>query len=82
MSDLSGKKLQQITPENTQLVSWDLDKNTDSIFVRIKRDSDNDKTFSERDDMTVLRVNISKPGIGFEIINEQMHKEVSSILND
>lgn len=81
VSDLVGQQLQQITPENTQLIDWRFDKNIDAIFVRVKKDSDNDKVFSDRDNISVLRINISNPSIGVEIISDQINKEVSLIFN-
>lgn len=81
MSDLSGRNLQQVTPENTQLIDLRVDKNIDAIFLRIKKDSNNDKRFSDEDDISVFRINLSNPSAGMEIISDQISKKVNSIFN-
>lgn len=80
LSDLAGKNLQQITPKNTQLIDWEIDENSDMIFLRIRKDSDNDGQFTERDSITVLKVNVQNPIIGTEITTDKIQKKVKSII--
>lgn len=79
LSDLSGKNLRQITPNNTQLVNWSLVQSIGAIFVKVIKDSDNDKKFTERDEVTFIRVNLAKPSIGTEIISDKIKQDLKSI---
>lgn len=79
LSDLSGKNLQQITPNNTQLVSWNVVQSIGVIFARIIKDSDNDKKFTERDETAFIKINLDKPTIGTEIISEQIKQQIQSL---
>lgn len=79
LSDLSGKNLLQITPENTQLNNWKIVQSTGAIFLEITRDTNNDKKF---DTKSYIRVNLDNPGIGKPIISNQLENQIKSyILN-
>lgn len=75
LSDLSGKNLQQITPDNTQLNSWNIVQSTGAIFLEITKDTDNDKKFDRK---TYIRVNLDSPGIGKEIISNELEDKIKS----
>ncbi len=64
LSDLSGKNLQQITPNNTRIINWVVVPSQNAIFLKIIKDSDNDKKFTEEDNTNFVRVNLDKIGIG------------------
>ncbi len=76
-SDLSGRNLQQITPDNTQLNSWKVVQSTGAIFLEITKDTDNDKKF---DTKSYIRVNLDNPSIGKEIISNQLEDEIKSYI--
>ena len=76
-SDLSGRNLQQITPDNTQLNSWKVVQSTGAIFLEITKDTDNDKKF---DTKSYIRVNLDNPAIGKEIISNQLEDEIKSYI--
>ncbi|AFZ23736.1 hypothetical protein Cylst_1452 [Cylindrospermum stagnale PCC 7417] len=80
VSDLSGKNLQQITPNNTQLINWIIIPSQNAIFLKIIKDSDNDKKFTEADKTNFVRVSLDKPGMGIEIISDQIEQEIKSYL--
>lgn len=79
ISDLSGKNLQQITPNNTQLVSWTVVQSMGAILAKIIKDSDNDKKFTERDETVFIKVNLDKPSIGTEIISDSIKQQIKSL---
>jgi hypothetical protein len=79
LSDLSGKNLQQITPDNTQFLSWVVVQSVSGVFFKIVKDSDNDQKFTERDETTFIKVNLDQPGIGTEIISDKIKQELKSI---
>jgi len=77
LSDLSGKNLQKITPDNTQLNSWNIVQSTGAIFLEITKDTDNDKKF---DTKSYIRVNLDNPSIGEEIISNQLEDKIKSYI--
>ena len=79
LSDLSGKNLRQITPNNTQLVNWTVVQSIGSLFAKIIKDSDNDKKFTERDETTWLKVSLDNPTIGTEMISDRIKQQIKSI---
>ncbi|MDF5711248.1 MAG: hypothetical protein PUP90_27150 [Nostoc sp. S4] len=78
ISDLSGKNIQQITPNNTKIINWVVVPGQNAIFIKIIKDSNNDKKFTEEDKTNFVRVNLDKPGIGTEIVSEQVEQEIKS----
>jgi len=78
LSDLSGKNLQQITPNNTKIINWVVVPSQNAIFLKIIKDSDNDKKFTEKDKTNFVRVNLDKISMGTEIISEQIEQEIKS----
>ncbi|MDZ7969020.1 MAG: hypothetical protein RM368_29390 [Nostoc sp. DedSLP03] len=78
LSDISGKNLQQITPNNTRIISWVLVPGQNAIFLKILKDSDNDKKFTKEDKTNFVRVNLDKIGMGTEIISDQIEQEIKS----
>ncbi|MEH1953138.1 hypothetical protein [Nostoc sp.] len=78
LSDLSGKNLQQITPNNTRIISWVVVPSQNAIFLKILKDSDNDKKFTKEDKTNFVRVNLDKIGMGTEIISDQIEQEIKS----
>ncbi|MDZ8085735.1 MAG: hypothetical protein RMY16_09100 [Nostoc sp. DedQUE12b] len=78
LSDLSGKNLQQITPNNSRIISWVIVPSQNAIFLKIIKDSDNDKKFTKEDKTNFVRVNFDKIGMGTEIISDQIEQEIKS----
>ncbi|OYD90867.1 hypothetical protein CDG76_29545 [Nostoc sp. 'Peltigera membranacea cyanobiont' 210A] len=78
LSDLSGKNLQQITPNNTRIISWVVVPGQNAIFLKILKDSDNNKKFTKEDKTNFVRVNLDKIGMGTEIISDQIEQEIKS----
>ncbi|WP_448266792.1 hypothetical protein [Nostoc sp. DSM 114159] len=78
LSDVSGKNLQQITPNNTRIISWVVVPGQNAIFLKILKDSDNDKKFTKEDKTNFVRVNLDKIGMGTEIISDQIEQEIKS----
>lgn len=73
---MSGKNLQQITPNNTQIINWVVVPSQNAVFLKIIKDSDNDKKFTEKDKTNFVRVNLDKPEMGTEIISNQIEEEI------
>jgi hypothetical protein len=80
ISDISGKNLVQVTPNNTQLLKWVIVPSQNALFLKIIKDSNNDKKFTAKDQTNFLRVNLDKPAMGTEIISEQIEQESKSYI--
>lgn len=81
ISDLSGKNLVQITPNNTQILNWVIVPSQNALFIKIIKDSDNDKKFTQLDKTNFIRVNLEKPGMGIEIISDLIEKEIQTYIS-
>ncbi|MFB2980123.1 hypothetical protein [Microseira sp. BLCC-F43] len=80
LADISGKNIQRITPSNAQLSGWKYDKNRDIIFMRVMKDSDNNKKFNSQDEVNFIKVSPNNPGQGKEIINDKIQQQLKSSL--
>ncbi|MEG3899637.1 MULTISPECIES: hypothetical protein [unclassified Microcoleus] len=80
LSKLGGKSLQAITPPDTQLMSWVFDEKSGAIFITIRKDSDGDRKFTEKDDIDFVRVSVTKPNVGKEIIDGKNREELQKIM--
>ncbi|HEY9803783.1 MAG TPA: hypothetical protein V6D25_25800 [Leptolyngbyaceae cyanobacterium] len=80
MSDLSGKNLQQVTPNNTRMINWVVLPSQNAIFIKIIKDSNNDSKFTQADRTNFVRVSLEKPSMGKEIISEQIEQQVKSYI--
>ncbi|MEG4033164.1 hypothetical protein [Microcoleus sp. Pol12B5] len=80
LSNLGGKSLQAITPPDTQLMSWVFDEKSGGIFLTIRKDSDGDRKFTEKDGIDFVRVNVSQPNVGKEIIDGKTRQKLQKIL--
>ena len=78
ISDLSGNNLRQITPDNTQLVSWSVLSEQGEILLKILNDSDKDRKFTDKDKIDFIKVNLNNPKIGTKLINNKLEQTIKS----
>lgn len=81
ISDLSGKNLIQVTPNNTQIQNFVIIPSQNALLLKIIKDSDKDKKFTAKDKTNFLRVSLDKPAMGTEIISEQIEQESKSYIS-
>ncbi|AFY84963.1 hypothetical protein [Oscillatoria acuminata] len=77
IADTSGKNLQQVTPDNTQLVFWQIDKPLGLLLMKVLQDSNNDRKFTGEDDISFIKVPLNKLGIGPDIITPEMRQQIN-----
>ncbi|MDJ0735885.1 MAG: hypothetical protein QNJ47_17780 [Nostocaceae cyanobacterium] len=80
ISDLSGKNLKQVTPNNTQIMSWVVVQSIGAMFIKIVKDSNKDKKFTDKDETAFIKVNLDEPKIGSEIISDELEQEIKSYI--
>ena len=49
------------------------------LFLVIKEDTDNDKDFTNADEIKVLKTSITNPGIPVEIIRDSLKNDLKTI---
>lgn len=80
LADNLGKNIRRITPLNAQVSGWKYDKNRHVIFLRVIKDSDNNKKFTNQDEVNFIKVNPKNPGQGKEIISDQIQQQLKSLI--
>jgi hypothetical protein len=80
LADNLGKNMRQITPLNAQISGWKYDKNRNVIFMRVIKDSDNNKKFTSQDEVNFIKISPNNPGQGKEIINDKIQQELKSLV--
>lgn len=81
ISDLSGKYRTAITPDETQLVDWFIDEATNTVLMKVRFDSNDDKKFDYADELEILKTSITSPEIGKMIISKEIKNDIYKILN-
>ncbi|MBE9117745.1 hypothetical protein IQ249_17750 [Lusitaniella coriacea LEGE 07157] len=77
--NLSTQKLHQIVPDNTQLQEWQLDENSQFIFLKIRQDSDNNNEFTDEDESTIVNVKVTDPTLQINVIDKQLQEQIKSL---
>lgn len=72
LSNMSGKKRQQITPQNTDLSKWYFDRKSKTLFLDIIKDTNKNNKFTTQDETIFLKVSVDRPGIGTEILSNDV----------
>ncbi|AUS99419.1 hypothetical protein CLI64_02860 [Nostoc sp. CENA543] len=80
ISDVSGKNLQQVTPQNTKVLNWVVLPSQNAVFIRIIKDSNGDNKFTSADKTNFVRVSLEQPKMGTEIISESIEQKIKSYL--
>jgi hypothetical protein len=80
IADASGKTIQQVTPDQTQLVSWQIDKPLGVLLMKVVHDSNQDRKFTGEDDISFIKVPLNNLGIGPDIITPQMRQQINQRL--
>lgn len=81
LSDLSGKTMFKITPDNTQLVDWFIDMPTNNILMKVRYDSNKDKKFNYYDEIEILKTSIDSPVEAKKIIGKEIKANIKKILD-
>lgn len=69
VSDKEGKDFRRISPENYDLQNWKLINSTNKVLLTVKRDSDMNYKFDEKDEVTTFEVEIDKGTESIEVFS-------------
>lgn len=70
ISDKSGRKFKQISPEHGSVSSWTTIEGTNKILLRITRDSNGDKKFNAKDESVPFIYDLNKNSPSLELFDE------------
>ena len=59
-SDKEGNNFRQISPSNYDLQNWQFIKSVNKVLMTVKKDSDKNNKFDEKDEVTTFEVEIDK----------------------
>jgi hypothetical protein len=60
VTDKEGKNFRQISPSNYDLQNWQFIKSVNKVILTVKKDSDKNNKFDEKDEVTTFEVEIDK----------------------
>lgn len=60
VSDKEGNDFRQISPSNYDLQNWQFIKSVNKVLLTVRKDSDKNKKFDEKDEVTTFEVDIDK----------------------
>ncbi len=60
VSDKEGNNFRQISPANYDLQNWEFIKSVNKVLLTLKKDSDKNKKFDEKDEVTTFEVEVDK----------------------
>jgi hypothetical protein len=72
ISDIFGKNLVQVTPENEQFVDYFYYADTHKMLVKSAIDADNNKEFDGTDETNFREVDVTEPKMGKEIFSKSL----------
>jgi hypothetical protein len=72
VSDIYGKNLTQITPDNEQFVDYFYYPQTQTILIKTIIDADKDKNFTNFDETNFREMKIKEPAMGREIFKKSL----------
>lgn len=82
ISNMTGKNLKKVNPENTKLIDWNLSEKDKKLYLRLRTDSNRDNKFTEEDKMEIIVVNPENLDIKPEpLISEKIKSKIEEILS-
>ena len=81
VSDKEGKNFRQISPVNYHLRSWLVIKSTNKILMAVTKDSDNNKKFEDKDEVTTFQIDIDKDSKPTEIFSSEFKNNLKILFD-
>ncbi len=80
LASIDGAHLTQVTPDHTQMRSWNFDSETQRLFIEVVQDANRDQKYNWDDPQIVLSVNVATPQMGQEFIPAEIKSKIQSVL--
>jgi len=76
VSDKQGNNFKQISPTGYDLKSWQFIKSTNKIMMTVTKDTDTDKKFGDKDEVSSFQIDIDKQNQPTEIFSTDFKKKL------
>jgi len=81
VSDKEGNNFRQISPTGYSLKSWQFIKSTNKILMALTKDSDKDRKFGEKDEVTTFQIDIDKETQPTEIFSTEFKNKLKVLFD-
>jgi hypothetical protein len=78
VADMAGRGLTQVTPTNSQIENFTIDRGREALYLTVRIDSDGNRRFD--DDSVLLRVDLKKPGQGVRVISDETLRQALEVM--
>lgn len=76
VSDREGHNFRQISPAGHNLKSWQLIKSTNKVIMTVTADSDKNKSFGDKDEVSSFQIDVDKETQPVEIFSSDFKKKL------
>ncbi|MEC4806268.1 MAG: hypothetical protein SAJ12_05835 [Jaaginema sp. PMC 1079.18] len=77
--DLATETLYPITPEDSQLQSWQYDEKSNFLLAKIREDSNSDRVFDTTDSIQIVKLNLDQLSRQTPILPESLQQEIQQL---
>ena len=81
VSDKEGNNFRQISPTGYSLKSWQFIKSTNKIIMTVTKDSDKNRKFGEKDEVTTFQIDIDKETQPTEIFSTEFKNKLKVLFD-
>jgi hypothetical protein len=76
VTDKAGNNFRQISPSNYHLQNWEFIKSVNKVIMTVKKDSDMNNKFDEKDEVTTFEIDIEKGTEPKEIFSQEFKNKL------
>lgn len=80
ISDLYGKNLIQLSPDQEQYLDYTFYRETNKILLKVKSDTDTNRVFDSYDQCIFREVNLNEPSMGKVLFGQEMIDDLKKLL--
>lgn len=81
VSDKAGYNFRQISPAGTHLKSWKIIKSANKIIMSVIKDTDKNKKFGEKDEVSSYQIDLDGEDQASEILSSEFKKELKILFD-
>ena len=82
VSDKQGNNFRQLSPDNYNIISWDVVYGTSKVILQAQKDNNGDKKFDQKDQVIPLIVDIATGKVAKETFNQPYIDSLSNVLTN
>ncbi len=76
VTDKTGNNFRQISPSNYHLQNWEFIKSVNKVIMSVKKDSDKNNKFDDKDEVTTFEIDIDKGTEAKEIFSQEFKNKL------